>query len=126
MPADRSFGRSLLGSKTGIVVLVIGALGLLILILTLTTANVAGQYSLLLGGTPRGGTPPHKFEYLIRQVGFGVFPWSALMVFALGRALVRLGDEPEGRRAAAAAWPSGSSTCWCSPPSASRCRPCSC
>ncbi len=96
VPADRSFGRSLLGSKTGVVVLVIGALGLLILILTLTTANVAGQYSLLLGGTPRGGTPPNKFEYLIRQVGFGVFPWSALMVFALGRALVRLGEGQEG------------------------------
>jgi len=96
VPADRSFGRGLLGSKTGIVVLVIGALGLLILILTLTTANVAGQYSLLLGGTPRGGTPQNKFEYLIRQVGFGVFPWSALIVFALGRALVRLGDGQEG------------------------------
>ena len=93
VPAERSFGRSLIGSTTGIVVLVIGAVGLVILILTLTTANVAGQYSLLLGGTPRGGTPPTKFEYLIRQVGFGVFPWSALMVFALGRALVRLGDE---------------------------------
>jgi hypothetical protein len=93
VPAGRSFGRSLIGSKAGILVLVIGALGLLILILTLTTANVAGQYSLLLGGTPRGGTPPTKFEYLIRQVGFGAFPWSALMVFALGRALVRLGDE---------------------------------
>ena len=50
------------------------------------------------GGDARGGTPPNKFEYLIRQVGFGAFPWSALMVFALGRALVRLGDE-RGERA---------------------------
>ena len=101
VPAGRSFGRGLLASPRGIVVLVIGAVGLLVLLLTLTQANVAGQYSLLLGGTPRGGTPPQKFEYLIRQIGFGVFPWSALVVFALGRALVRLGEDDGGKSARA-------------------------
>jgi hypothetical protein len=42
------------------------------------------------------------FEYLIRQLGFGLFPWSALAVFALGRPLVRLGgaDETDGGRLA--------------------------
>jgi hypothetical protein len=97
VPAERGFGRSLLASKSGLVVLVVAVVGLAVLLLTLTQANVAGQYSLLLGGTPRGGTPPQKFEYLIRQLGFGVFPWSAIVVFALGRALVRLGDE-QGER----------------------------
>jgi hypothetical protein len=99
VPSGRSFGQGLLASPRGIVVLVIGGVGLLVLVLTLTSANVAGQYSILLGGTPRGGTPPNKFEYLIRQIGFGVFPWSALVVFALGRALVRLGEDDGSRNA---------------------------
>jgi hypothetical protein len=93
VPADRPFGRGLLGSPTGIIVLVLGALGVVLLVATLLRANVAGQYSLLLGGVPRGGTPPQRFDYLIRQLGFGAFPWSALFVFALGRALVRLGGD---------------------------------
>ena len=76
----------------GWLLLVLGVAGVAVLIATLISANVAGQYSLLLGGVPRGGTPPQKFEYLIRQVGFGTFPWCAILVFALGRALVRLGQ----------------------------------
>jgi hypothetical protein len=77
-------------------VLLIALVGVGALVLTLTTANIAGRYSLLLGGVPRGGTPPQKFEYLVRQIGFGIFPWSALVVFALGRALVRLGGDGNG------------------------------
>ena len=49
--------------------------------------------ALVLVAIPRGGVPGQKFEYLIRQLGFGLFPWSAIGLFALGRALVRLGDE---------------------------------
>ena len=94
VPAGVPFGRSLLANRAGLVlVVVLVALGLGVVVLTLTQANIAGQYSLLLGGTPRGGTPPQKFEYLIRQLGFGAFPWCALLVFALGRALIRLGDD---------------------------------
>jgi hypothetical protein len=104
VPGDRTFGRGLLVSPGGIAVLVLGLAGVVVLVLTLTRANVATQYSLLLGGIPRGGTPLQKFEYLIRQVGFGAFPWSALLVFALGRALVRLsgddGDQNSGGRLA--------------------------
>jgi hypothetical protein len=33
------------------------------------------------------------FEYLVRQLGFGLFPWSAVAVFALARPLVRLDDD---------------------------------
>jgi hypothetical protein len=93
-PADRSLGRSLVAGPGGWLVLALGAAGLVVLITTMVGANVAGKYSLLLGGIPRGGSaPPQKFDYLIRQIGFGTFPWCALLVFALGRALVRLGGD---------------------------------
>ena len=93
LPAERSFGGSLLKSAGGWLVLGVCAAGLIVFVAALVGANTAGQYSLLLGGVPRGGTPPQKFDYLIRQIGFGTFPWCALIVFALGRALVRLGGD---------------------------------
>ncbi len=102
VPADKSLGLSLLGGcgRDKLVLLLLGLGGLLLLVVTLTSANVAGQYSLLLGGTPRGGTPGTSFEYLVKQIGFGLFPWSALAIFALGRPLIRLGggDERDGDR----------------------------
>ncbi|HVR62196.1 MAG TPA: hypothetical protein VMU50_09880, partial [Polyangia bacterium] len=49
------------------------------------------------GGVTQGGVPSHNFEYLIRQLGFGLFPWSAVAVFALARPLIRL-DESDGVR----------------------------
>ncbi|HLK91834.1 MAG TPA: glycosyltransferase family 39 protein [Polyangia bacterium] len=58
---------------------------------------VAGKYSWLVGGVPRGGAPAHTFEALVRELGFGLFPWSAVAVFALARPLTRLdadGAEP--------------------------------
>jgi hypothetical protein len=57
---------------------------------------------LLLGGVPRGGAPSATFDTIIRQLGFGLFPWSALAIFALGRPLIRLGggDESDGDRLA--------------------------
>ncbi len=98
IPAGLSFGAALLakGTRGRAPLVLLALLGLGLLVLTLTTANVAGKYSLLLGGTPRAGTPAQTFEFLAKQIGFGVFPWSALVVFALGRALIRLGgtDEP--------------------------------
>ena len=42
------------------------------------THLVAGKYSWLLGGVPRSGPPAKTFETLIRQLGFGLFPWSAV------------------------------------------------
>lgn len=104
VPAGKSFGAGLLakGTRGRALLVLVAVAGVVVLILTLTTANIAGKYSLLLGGVPRGGTPGHKFEYLVRQLGFGLFPWSALVVFALGRPLVRLGgsDENDGGRLA--------------------------
>jgi 4-amino-4-deoxy-L-arabinose transferase-like glycosyltransferase len=104
VPADASFGRGLFvqGARGRAALVAIAALGVLLFILTLATGNVAGKFSLLLGGVPRAGTPSTTFDFFVRQLGFGLFPWSALAVFALGRPLVRLGggNEPEGDRLA--------------------------
>jgi hypothetical protein len=43
-----------------------------------------------VGGVPRSGPPTHTFETLVRELGFGLFPWSAVAIFALARPLVRL------------------------------------
>lgn len=105
IPEGKSFGAALTGGGRAGGKVLLGAIALVgvgTLILTLTTANVAGKYSLWLGGVPRSGTPSQMFEYLIRQLGFGLFPWSAVAVFALGRPLVRLGGggEQDGGRLA--------------------------
>jgi hypothetical protein len=104
VPGEKTFGSGLLsaGARGKIPIAAVALLGLVLLVLTLTSANIAGKYSLLLGGVPRGGTPAQLFEYLIKQLGFGLFPWSALVVFALGRPLIRLGNagETDGGRLA--------------------------
>ncbi len=104
VPADASFGRGLFAQAArGRAPLVsVAALGVLLFALTLITANVAGKFSLLLGGVPRAGTPATTFDFFVKQLGFGLFPWSAVAVFALGRPLIRLGggDEPDGDRLA--------------------------
>jgi hypothetical protein len=104
VPADTTFGRGLFlrGMRGRTVLVAVAATGILLLVLTLTTATTAGRFSLLLGGTPRAGTPSTTFEFIIRQLGFGLFPWSAFAVFALGRPMIRLGggDEPDGDRLA--------------------------
>jgi len=56
-------------------------------------APAAGKFSVLLGGLPRSGPPTKTFEALIRQLGFGLFPWSAVVIFALARPLTRLDGE---------------------------------
>jgi hypothetical protein len=98
VPADRGFGAGLLagGAARYWALALVALVGVVVLVLTLTTANTAGKYSLLLGAVPRGGTPTQLFEYLIKQLGFGLFPWSALVVFALGRPLIRLGTDESG------------------------------
>jgi len=102
--ADVGFGRGLFvqGARGRAAFVALAALGIVLFIATLATGNVAGKFSLLLGGVPRAGTPATTFEFFVRQLGFGLFPWSALAVFALGRPLVRLGggNEPEGDRLA--------------------------
>ena len=42
---------------------------------------------------PRLGPPSQTFEWAIRQIGFGLFPWSALAFFALGAPLAGADDE---------------------------------
>ena len=71
----------------------VAALGLLVFAMT---HLVAGKYSWLLGGVPRAGAPTKTFEALIRQLGFGLFPWSAVAIFALARPLTRLDGDADG------------------------------
>jgi hypothetical protein len=104
VPASASFGQGLLlkGSRGRIALAAVALLGIAVFVFTLTTGNVANRFSFLLGGVPKAGTPTTTFEFLVKQLGFGLFPWSALAVFALGRPLVRLGggSEPDGDRLA--------------------------
>jgi len=97
-PEGQPIGKSLLrpGGRAFAVMAVagLGALGLLIAAMV---GHVAGQYSVLLGGTPKSGAPDKMFEALIEQLGFGLFPWGALAVFALGRGLLRVDDESAAR-----------------------------
>ncbi len=84
----RGFWAFALLSLTGVVLLA-GGLGHV----------VAGKYSWLVGGVPRSGAPAHTFEALVRELGFGLFPWSAVAVFALARPLIRLdADGTSGPR----------------------------
>jgi hypothetical protein len=73
------------------------AVGVAVLLAASLLNVVAGKYSPLVGGAPRAGAPAHTFEFLVRELGFGLFPWSALAVFALARPLVRL-DESDQQR----------------------------
>jgi hypothetical protein len=98
IPAGKPFGASALrpGAR-GFAVFAALALGAVALLVASMTGLVAGKYSALLGGIPRSGAPTHTFETLVRELGFGMFPWSAVAVFALARPLIRLdGDGAPG------------------------------
>ena len=102
--AEVGFGQGLFvkGARGRAALIAVAALGVLVLTWTFAAGNVAGKFSLLLGGVPRAATPATTFEFFVKQLGFGLFPWSALAVFALGRPLIRLGggSEPDGDRLA--------------------------
>jgi 4-amino-4-deoxy-L-arabinose transferase-like glycosyltransferase len=68
-----------------------GTVAVLVLLGSLFHTHTAGVYSTLLGGVPRGGTPAVTFDWLLRQLGFGLFPWAGLAFFALIEPLA--GDE---------------------------------
>jgi hypothetical protein len=94
--AGKPFAESTLrpGARGFAIFAVLGVVAIALLALSMT-GIVAGKYSALLGGVPRSGPPMHTFETLIRELGFGMFPWSAVAVFALARPLIRLdGDGP--------------------------------
>ena len=91
LPAGATFGSTF--RKRGQVPL-LGLALLAVAALALAAARRQGfEYSALWGGTPRVGPPGTTFEYLIKQLGFGLFPFSAVAFFALGRPLIRLDDE---------------------------------
>jgi hypothetical protein len=103
VPAEVSFGRGLFfqNPRGSVPLVLLAVLGAAVLFLAVAAGNVVGQYNPWLGGAARGGTPTQLFDYFVKQIGFGTFPWSALLVFALGRALVRgmdgNGSDPDPR-----------------------------
>jgi hypothetical protein len=92
--ADRPLGASTFapGRRALLPLAALGLAAVVLLVIALTSL-VAGKYSWLLGGVPRAGAPTKTFEALIRQLGFGLFPWSAVAIFALARPLTRLDGE---------------------------------
>ncbi len=101
IPPDRPLGASTLhpGARGGVWVVFagLGVAAVVVLIIAMTHL-VAGKYSWLLGGVPRGGASTKTFDALIRQLGFGLFPWSAVAIFALARPLTRLDADGTNTR----------------------------
>jgi len=97
--AGRTLGAStFLPRARGMAIFWLLGAGALALLVASLVRNVGGHYSPLLGGIPRSGAPTHTFESLVRQLGFGLFPWSAVAVFALARPLIRLDGDATGDR----------------------------
>jgi dolichyl-phosphate-mannose-protein mannosyltransferase len=94
--ADQPIGASILRPSAlgfwGVALLAVAAIGVLVLAMS---HAIAAHYSPLLGGVPRGGAPTRTFETLVRELGFGLFPWSAVAVFALARPLIRLDGDAD-------------------------------
>lgn len=97
VPENQSLGRALIGGgvRAWVPLALVALVGIACLVAPFVVGNVAGKFSLLLGGIPRGGVPAQKFDYLLRQIGFGLFPWSAVAIFALGSAFLRVRDDDE-------------------------------
>jgi hypothetical protein len=94
VPADRSLGASTLSPRVRafwpFILLAIVAVVALVIAMTGLTA---GKYSVFLGAVPRATSPTRTFDFMVRQLGFGLFPWSAVAIFALARPLTRLDGE---------------------------------
>jgi dolichyl-phosphate-mannose-protein mannosyltransferase len=94
VPAGQPFGVSFKRRPRDLAMVVAaGVLGLVVLLAAFTNLH-AGQHTAWLGGTPHAGPPTTTFEFLIKQLGFGLFPFSVVAFFALGRPLIRIDDEP--------------------------------
>jgi Dolichyl-phosphate-mannose-protein mannosyltransferase len=98
--ADRPFGDSTWRpAARGFLAFAVFTVAAVVLLAVGLGHIVAGKYSWLVGGVPRSGAPVHSFEMLVRELGFGLFPWSAVAVFALARPLIRLdADGSSGPR----------------------------
>jgi len=92
--AERTLGASTFrpDTRSFLPLALLGVAAFVLLVLAMTHLT-AGKYSWLLGGVPRAGAPTKTFDALIRQLGFGLFPWSAAAIFALARPLTRLDGD---------------------------------
>jgi 4-amino-4-deoxy-L-arabinose transferase-like glycosyltransferase len=73
---------------------VVAVTGVALAVIALVTPYRAGQSSWLLGGTPVLGPSSRSFEAAFRVLGFGLFPWSALALFAVMSPLATLDQDP--------------------------------
>ena len=62
-----------------------------------------GSFSLWLGSSVNRARVLPTFDSVVLQLGHGLFPWSAVAIFALARPLIRLDDEAAGGGGGAAA-----------------------
>jgi hypothetical protein len=95
LPAGQTFGGTFRARGRG-PLFALGAVGVAVLVLAVARFHLV-QFSPLWGGAPRPGPPSTTFDYLIKQLGFGLFPFSVVAFFALGRPLIRLDDEEDAR-----------------------------
>src|SRR5207244_11855010 len=63
----------------------------------------ASVYSPLVGGTVRAGAHAITWVSLLKQIGFGAFPWIALLPLAAAHLFALLGRPAEGGEAGARA-----------------------
>jgi len=99
--AAPTVGRQWLRSPVGWMALAASLVGVLLFALTFVKSRSAGMYSPWLGAAPRGGTPSELFIFFVRQLGFGLFPWSAVALFSLGRVFEGGEEETEPSEASA-------------------------
>jgi 4-amino-4-deoxy-L-arabinose transferase-like glycosyltransferase len=70
-------------SAQGVVAVIAIAAAAMLALALFVTRHRAGQFSWWLGGVPRAGAPATTFEGALEILGFGLFPWCGLALFAL-------------------------------------------
>ncbi|MDZ4694268.1 MAG: glycosyltransferase family 39 protein [Deltaproteobacteria bacterium] len=90
---EPTVGRQWLRTPRGWLALVLALVGVVLFALSFAFSRTAGVYSPWLGAAPRGTPPTELFIFFVRQLGFGLFPWSAVALFSLGRVFDNAEDE---------------------------------
>jgi 4-amino-4-deoxy-L-arabinose transferase-like glycosyltransferase len=70
-------------STQGVVAVIAVVAAAMLVLALVVTRHRAGQFSWWLGGVPRAGAPVTTAEGALEILGFGLFPWCGLALFAL-------------------------------------------
>ncbi len=84
--ATAGLGEDRLGTGLGLASVGVGALAL-VSGLTLSFMTPADRYSMWVGAQTGGAHPVPTFDIVIRDLGHALFPWSAVLLPAVGRCL---------------------------------------